>query len=98
MSVSRPRKKAVITTYGDLYKTKIKKEFDQRWNLTTREDSTVPHQRLHAWNEQVRTCWENETPEVRDEVIKQTDEENEELLGAWKKRALSSGAPEDLHQ
>jgi len=29
--VTRPRRKAALTTYGDLNKTKLKEEFDPLW-------------------------------------------------------------------
>jgi hypothetical protein len=57
-----PRKKASITIYGDLYKAKLKKSFDLRWELA--KGSTEPHQCLSMWNDHVKACWEKEMPEV----------------------------------
>jgi len=48
------------------------------------------------WNEHVRDCWEK--PEMRDAVVKQTDEENERVLVEWKKRATFTGSAEDFDQ
>ena len=92
--MTRPRKKAVITTYGELYKEKIKEIFDPLWD--SMKGSELPCHRIQLWNVQVRACWEKETPEVQNQVTKQTDEENEEQLAAWKKKALFTSLPEDL--
>lgn len=46
----------------------------------------------------MRACWEKETTEVQDEVIKQTDEENEKAMADWKKKATFTGSPEELDQ
>ena len=95
--MTRPRKKAVITTYGELNKEKIKDIFDPLWDSI--KDSKLPCHRIQLWNVQVRTCWEKEDPEVQNQVIKQTDEENEEQLAAWEAKASSfTSSPEDLIQ
>jgi hypothetical protein len=46
----------------------------------------------------IRICWEKETPEIWDNVINQTDEENEEAMEDWKKKTLRTGSSEDLNQ
>lgn len=96
MSVARPRKKAAITTYGDLYKTKIKETFDPLWE--SQKSSVASSERIRKWMDHVRTCWEKETPEIRDDVINQTDEENEESMEDWKKKTLRTGSSEDLNR
>ena len=94
MSVARPRKRTAITTYGDLYKTKIKEMFDPIWESS--KESMAPSERIQTWMNHVRSCWERETPEVRDDIINQTDEENKEAMEDWKKKALCTGSSEDL--
>jgi hypothetical protein len=93
-SLARPRKKASVTVYGDLYKAKLKKSFDLVWELA--KGSTEPHQRLSMRNDHVKACWEKEMPEVRDKVTKHTEEENAQLMAAWKKKASFTGSPEGL--
>jgi len=94
--VTRPRKKKALTTYGDLNKTKLKEEFDPLWESI--RDSVMPSERLAMWNKHVKTCWEKETPEVKDGVTKQTDEDNEKVMAEWKKKPSFTGSPEDLIQ
>jgi len=50
------------------------------------------------WNKHVKTCWDKETPEVKDGVTKQMDEENKNVMAEWKKKPLFTGSPEDLIQ
>ena len=50
------------------------------------------------WNEHIRDCWEKETSEVQDEIMKKTDEENKNAMAEWKKKASFTGSPEDLDQ
>jgi regulator of replication initiation timing len=95
-SVARPRKKTAVGTYGDLNKTKLKATFDPLWESI--KDSVKPNERLRMWNEHVRDCWEKETSEVRGDIMKQTDEENETVMAEWKKKASFTGSPEDLNQ
>ena len=92
--LARPRKKASVTVYGDLYREKLKKSFDLHWESA--KGSTEPHQRLSIWNDHVKSCWEKETPEVQDKVTKHTEEENAQLMAAWKKKVSFTGSPEDL--
>ena len=94
--LARPRKKVSVNVYGDLYKAKLKKSFDLHWESA--KGSTEPHQRLSMWNDHVKACWEKETPELQDEVTKRTEEENAQLMAAWKKKALFTGSPEGLVQ
>lgn len=82
--------------YGDLNKEKLKVTFDPLWEAI--KVSTPSSKRLRMWNDHVRACWEKETTEVQDEVIKQTDEENEKAMADWKKKATFTGSPEELDQ
>jgi len=82
--------------YGELNKEKIKAIFDPLWEAI--KDSMMPSKWLQMWNEHVRACWEKETPEVRDKVMKQLDEENEKATADWKKKASFTGSPKDLNQ
>lgn len=93
-SVTRPRKKVPVTTYGELYKEKIKETFDPLWE--SMKGSRTPQLRLSMWNDHVRACWEKEMPEVKDEITKYTSAENEQLTATWKKKASFTGSPEDL--
>lgn len=95
-SVARPRKKTAVSTYTDVHKTTLKATFEPLW--ASIKDSMKPNERLQMWNEHVRVCWEKETFEVRSNMMKRTDEENETAMAEWKKKALFTGSPEDLDQ
>ena len=94
--VTRPRRKAALTTYGDLNKTKLKEEFDPLWESI--KGSVMPSERLPMWNKHIKACWDKETLEAKDGVTKQTDEENEKVMAEWAKKPLFTGSPEDLVQ
>ena len=95
-SAARPRKKSALMAYCDLNKERIKVTFDPLWESI--KDTMVPSQRIRMWNRHVKAFWEEETPEVREEITKQADKESEEALADWRKKALFTGSPEDLSQ
>jgi len=94
--VARPRKITAVSKYSNLNKARLKATFDPLWESI--KDSMKPHERLQMWNEHARDCWEKETSEVRDEIMKQTDKENENAMAEWKNKASFTGSPEDLDQ
>ena len=94
--VTHPRRKAALTTYGDLNKTKLKEEFDPLWESI--KDSVTASERLPMWNKHIKACWDKGTLEVKDRFTKQTDEENEKVMAEWAKKPSFTGSPEDLVQ
>jgi len=83
--------------YSELNKEKTKATFDLLWEAI--KVSMTPSKRLQLWNEHMRACWEKETPEVRDEVMKQRDEDHNKAITDWKNsKASFTGSPEGLNQ
>jgi hypothetical protein len=74
----------------------LKSAFDTLWESI--KDSMKPSDRIRMWNEHVRDSWEKEAPAVREDITKQTNDENENVLAEWKKKASFTGSPEDFDQ
>jgi hypothetical protein len=93
-SANRPRKKSAMNVYTDINKAQLNQDFNKRWESV--KDTKQSRNRIGTWTEFVKSRWENESPAVRDEVKKQADEENANLLKEWKQKAAFAGTPEDL--
>ena len=53
--------------------------------------------RIGSWMEFMKDCWKKESPAVRDEIIRQADEENATLFKEWKQTAAFAGTSENLN-
>ena len=93
-SATHPWKKSAMKVYTDINKEQLNQEFNKRWE--TVKDTKQSRGRIGSWTEYVRSRWEKESPAVRDEFIKQADEENATLFKEWKQKAAFAGTPEDL--
>lgn len=83
-----------MKVYTDINKTHLNQEFNKRWENV--KDTMQSRDRIGSWTEFVKDRWEKESPAVRDEIIKQANEENETLFKEWKQKAAFAGTPEDL--
>jgi len=95
-SVSCPWKKVAINLYAELNKDQFKTKFDALWDLA--KATTKGRDRIKRWNEYLREHWEKEPEDVRKEISKQTEEENDKMLAEWKKKATFSGSAEDFSE
>lgn len=66
--------------------------FDPIWKAA--KNSMQLDGRIKLCNEFVRTSWEAETEVVKEEITRETHEENEAAIAEWKKKAIFSGSAE----
>jgi hypothetical protein len=93
-SATRPRKKSAMKLYMDINKTNLNHEFNKRWEIV--KDTMQAQDQIGAWTEFVKDRWDDEMPAVKNEIIKQVDDENKTLFREWKQKAAFAGTPEDL--
>ena len=80
--------------YMDINKAQLIQEFNKHWE--TVKNTMQSWDQIGSWLEFMKDCWEKELPAVRDEIIKETNEENTILFKEWKQKMAFAGMSEDL--
>ncbi|KAJ7748846.1 hypothetical protein B0H14DRAFT_3513700 [Mycena olivaceomarginata] len=95
---SRPRRKPAIQVYSKLhYATRIKPGFDSIWEKA--KETLPPGARVAMSQDYVRTCWEKEDDDFREDIENQSKELHQAALQEWKaSRKIPEGSAEEYHE
>ncbi|KAJ7716492.1 hypothetical protein B0H14DRAFT_3522255 [Mycena olivaceomarginata] len=95
---SRPRRKPAIQVYSKLhYATRIKPGFDAIWEKA--KETLPPGARVAMSQDYVRTCWEKEDDDFREDIENQSKELHQAALQEWKaSRKIPEGSAEEYHE
>jgi hypothetical protein len=97
-SAARPRCKPNITVYSSKYYTlKLKDGFDDVW---VRVKDTVPaKERIPMCQDYVRSHWEEESDEVKEEVAQEADVQYEAAMNDFRARnSVPEESAEEYHK
>ncbi|KAJ7716272.1 hypothetical protein B0H16DRAFT_1476849 [Mycena metata] len=94
----RPRRQPAIILYSELhYATRVKPQFDERWNSI--KETTQPGECIAMSQDFMRTCWEEESQELRNDIEKQAAKAHTAAVAKWKTaRVSSASSAEEYHQ